>query len=89
MKKIAKITILAVTLIAVLSYAVACGSNKEIESINGHSTIYRYKVEEVQLVEKDTKKVLETNTDFKYYYGTIMTFPNPALIAKNTKPTYT
>lgn len=74
MKKIVKITILTVTLIAVLLCAVACGSNKEIASINGHSTIYRYKVKEVQLVEKGTKKVLTTNTDFKYYYGALDTY---------------
>ena len=72
MKKILITAILFLTLcvVAVLS---ACGGGEsdKIESINGNGTIYRYKIEKLELLdcEAEREKVLETKTEFKYYYS--------------------
>lgn len=48
----------------------ACAGEAKIESINGNSTIYRYTIKRIELVDSDSQidSVLETNTQFKYYY---------------------
>ena len=73
MKKILVTAVLFLTLciVAVLS---ACGvgsKSDKIESINGNGTIYRYKIEKLELldIEAEREKVLETKTEFKYYYS--------------------
>ena len=73
MKKILVTAVLFLTLciVAVLS---ACGvgsKSDKIESINGNGTIYRYKIEKLELLDREAEreKVLETKTEFKYYYS--------------------
>ena len=71
MKKFTVATILAIfSLIFALT---ACGYSGKIESINGHYTIYRHTVEEVQLLNADSDEeiILTTTKDFKYYYAEV------------------
>ena len=52
---------------ALICLSTSCGSKGKVESVNGHNTIYRYKVESVQLVDEfNSDKVFETTNEFKY-----------------------
>lgn len=48
----------------------ACSSESKIESINGIDTVYRYTIKQIELIDSTAEKenILETNTQFKYYY---------------------
>ena len=49
---------------ALICLSTSCGSKGKVESVNGHNTIYRYKVESVQLVDEfNSDKVFETSTN--------------------------
>lgn len=73
MKKILVTAVLFLMLcvVAVLSACGVGGKSDKIESINGNGTIYRYKIEKLELldIEAEREKVLETKTEFKYYYS--------------------
>lgn len=91
MKKILVTAVLFLTLciVAVLS---ACGvgsKSDKIESINGNGTIYRYKIEKLELLDREAEreKVLETKTEFKYYYSSEELL-NPHIIFSGTENRY-
>ena len=69
MKKFTFATILVI--VSLTFVFAACGYSGKIESVQGHGTIYRYKVEEVQLLNADSDKeeILTTTEDFNYYYA--------------------
>lgn len=48
-----------------------CAKDSKIESINNKGTIYRYTIKQIELLDSTakTESVLETNTQFKYYYS--------------------
>lgn len=73
MKKILVTAVLFLMLcvVAVLSACGVGGKSDKIESINGKGTIYRYKIEKLELldIEAEREKILETKTEFKYYYS--------------------
>lgn len=55
---------------ALICLSTSCGSKGKIESVNGHNTIYRYKVESVQLVDASgSDNIFETTNEFKYFYS--------------------
>lgn len=70
MKKILVTAVLFLMLcvVAVLSACGVGGKSDKIESINGNGTIYRYKIEKLELldIEAEREKVLETKTEFKH-----------------------
>lgn len=68
MKKFTFATILVI--VSLTFVFAACGYSGKIESVQGHSTIYRYKVEEVQLLNAESEKeeILTRTKDFNYYY---------------------
>lgn len=74
MKKLAIATSLALLTVMLFSLA-ACSNSGKIESINDYDTVYRYKVERVELLdadyedEKNAERVLTSTKDFKYYYS--------------------
>lgn len=72
MKKLIKITTLAMLIVMLFSIT-ACSQSGKIESVNDHYSVYRYKVKEVQLIDKNASdggiEVLATSKDFKYYYS--------------------
>lgn len=91
MKKILVTAVLFLMLcvVAVLS---ACGvgsKSDKIESINGNGTIYRYKIEKLELLDREAEreKVLETKTEFKYYYSSEELL-NPHIIFSGTENRY-
>lgn len=88
MKKILlkAVLFLMLCVVAVLS---ACGvgsKSDKIESINGNGTIYRYKIEKLELLDREAEreKVLETKTEFKYYYSSEELL-NPHIIFSGTE----
>lgn len=74
MKKLVFATSLALLTVMLFSLA-ACGNSGKIESINGYGTIYRYKVEKVELLDADyeeennAERILTNTKEFKYYYS--------------------
>lgn len=52
MKKLIKITTLAMLIVMLFSIT-ACSQSGKIESVNDHYSVYRYKVKEVQLIDKN------------------------------------
>lgn len=63
---------LAILCATLLCFTAACNMRGKIESVNGHSTIYRHKVKAVYLInaESENHEVLQAADGFKYYYST-------------------
>lgn len=74
MKQLVFATSLALLTVMLFTLA-ACSNSGKIESINDHDTIYRYKVEKVELLDADyeeennTERILTNTKEFKYYYS--------------------
>lgn len=92
MKKILlkAVLFLMLCVVAVLSACGVGGKSDKIESINGkgtiYGTIYRYKIEKLELLDREAarEKVLETKTEFKYYYSSEELL-NPHIIFSGTE----
>lgn len=48
----------------------ACAGEAKIESINGNTTVYRYTIKQIDLIDNTSEQetILETTTQFKYCY---------------------